>query len=215
MIEKDALFWNRTAGEYAASPIKDQAGFEKTLARTRDLIVPGDRVLEIGCGTGTVALLMADSAISYLATDLSTVMISIAQEKLEVSRKNGMCSELEFRHGTADSLVCECKRYDVVLGFNYLHLVRDLTSELKHVHSLLRTGGLFISKTPCIGEMNQLIRFAIPIMRLVGKAPSVVNPLTAKSLVKMITEAGFEVLGTERHGTEKIDFRPFIVARAK
>jgi hypothetical protein len=101
-----------------------------------------------------------------------------------------------------------------VLAFSYLHLAGNLPVVLSHVRSLLVPGGLFITKTPCVADMNMLIRLAIPLMRLAGKAPSSVTVFTSTSLAQGIGEAGFEILENERHGTKKSDFRPFIVARA-
>ena len=214
MIEKDAQFWDKAAQKYAASPIADEAGFEKTLARTRALFLPHARVLELGCGTGTAALRLADAAESYLATDISAGMITIAQEKLEAARKNGFNASLDFRQAVADNLAVEGAHFDVVVAFSYLHLAGSLPVVLGHIRSLLAPGGLFISKTPCVGEMNRFIQLAIPLMRLLGKAPSVVTACTTASLTKQIAGAGFEILQNERHGTKKHDFRPFIVARA-
>lgn len=61
--------------------------------------------------------------------------------------------------------------------------------------------------------MNPLIRLAVPIMRLVGKAPSVTT-FSTTSLEETIWVTGFEILENERHGSKKSDRRPFIVARA-
>lgn len=209
---KDAQFWDKTARKYAASPIGDEAGFERTLARTRVLMASGARVLELGCGTGTVALRLADAAQSYLATDISERMIAIAQEKLAV-HQGGLNGLLSFRQATADTLARENKRYDVVIGLNFLHLAGHLPAVLGHIQALLAPGGLFISKTPCVGDMNPLIRLAIPFMRLVGKAPSV-TVFSAASLERAIRDAGFEIMENERHGSKGKDVRPFIVARA-
>jgi ubiquinone/menaquinone biosynthesis C-methylase UbiE len=214
MSEHDARFWDRAAKKYAASPIDDEAGFERTLARTRALMPPDARVLELGCGTGTAALRLADSVKSYVGTDISAGMIAIAQDKLETARQSGLNATLAFRQATADTLAREEVQYDVVLGFNYLHLAGSLPVVLTQIHSMLVPGGLFIAKTPCVGDMNPLIRLAIPVMRLVGKAPSVVTTCSSGSLVQVIGEAGFEILENERHGTKKSDYRPFIVARA-
>lgn len=214
MSEKDAQFWDKAAQKYAASPIDDEAGFERTLARTRALITPAARVLELGCGTGTAALRLADAAQSYLATDISAGMIAIAQEKLEASRQSGFSAALDFRQATADTLMREKVTFDVVLGFSYLHLAGRLPAVLTDIRSLLMPGGLFIPKTPCVADMNILIRLVIPVMRLVGIAPGTVTAFTSTSLVQGIGEAGFEILDNERHGTKKSDFRPFIVARA-
>lgn len=57
----EARFWDRIARKYASDPIKDTAGYERTLARTRELLTHTDTVLEIGCGTGTTALKLAPS----------------------------------------------------------------------------------------------------------------------------------------------------------
>ena len=212
MSGRDVQFWDTTARKYAASPIDDEAGFERTLARTRALIAPGARALELGCGTGTAALRLADAAKSYLATDISRQMIAIAQQKLTTARENRLNERLSFRQATADILACESERYDVILGFNYLHLAGNLPTVLGHIRALLAPGGVFVSKTPCVGDMSPLIRLAIPLMRLVGKAPSVTT-FSAASLEDAIRAAGFAILANERHGSKKSDFRPFIVAR--
>lgn len=213
MSEKDVRFWDKSARKYAASPIDDEAGFERTLEHTRTLLSPRARVLELGCGTGTAALRLADAAGSYVGTDISAGMIAIAKEKLEGLGQNGLGSRLMFRQSTAEIMAREEHRYDSVIGFNYLHLAGSLPEVLAHVRTLLVPGGIFISKTPCIGDMNPFIRLAIPLMQLVGKAPSVTT-FTAASLEQAIRAAGFAIVENARHGSKKKDFRPFIVARA-
>lgn len=214
MSDKDAEFWDKEAPTYAASAIADMAGFETSLKRTRELLPPGGRFLELGCGTGTVALRLADKAETYLGTDISAQMISIANEKLAASQDGGLKSRLSFRQATAGTLAAETAGYDAVLGFNYLHLAGGLPEVLVSIRQLLVPGGIFISKTPCIGDMNPLIGFVIPLMRMAGKAPASVASFTSVELEDAIREAGFEILLTERHGSKKKDVRPYIVARA-
>jgi SAM-dependent methyltransferase len=155
-IASDARFWNRTSRKYAAGAIADQAGYERTLDRTRVLLGSGDKVLELGCGTGTTALRLAGAVQDYLATDISAGMIAIANEK----RAAGPIPTLAFRTATAEALTPDTVQFNAVLGFNYLHLVRDLPGTLRRIHVLLAAEGLFISKTPCVGDMNPLIRLA-------------------------------------------------------
>lgn len=204
----DARFWDRSSKSYARSRISDQAGYERTLERTSGLLKPDDSVLELGCGTGTTALRLADGVESYLAADLSAGMIAIAQEKLAASPIAG----LAFRAATAEALASEAARFDTVLGFNYLHMVRDLTGTLRSIHALLAPGGLFISKTPCLGDMSPLIKLALPLMQMIGKAPYA-GVFSAQELNDLIAAAGFEVASTERHASKGKDTRPFIVAR--
>jgi ubiquinone/menaquinone biosynthesis C-methylase UbiE len=209
-IATDARFWDRSSRKYAKSAIADQAGYERTLARTRALLGPGDRVLELGCGTGTTALRLAGDVQDYLATDISAGMIAIANEK----HAAGAIPALVFRTATVEALSPDAPPFNAVLGFNYLHLVRDLPGTLARVHALLAAEGLFISKTPCVGDMNPLIRFALPAMRAIGKAPYA-GVFRAADLSQHISAAGFDVLATESHATKGNDNRPYIVARKR
>ncbi len=204
----DARFWDRTSRKYAAAKISDQAGYERSLERTLALLGPADRVLELGCGTGTTALRLAGGVQSYLATDISAEMIAIAEEK-HAARP---VPALVFRTATAEALDGQ---FDAVLAFNYLHLVRDLPGTLNRIHALLAAEGLFISKTPCLGDMNPLIRFALlPAMRAIGKAPYV-SVFRAAELSQSISAAGFEISATENHATKGNGARPYIVARKR
>lgn len=204
----DARFWDRTSSRYARSTISDAAGYERTLERTRELLKPQDKVLELGCGTGSTALRLAEDVQGYLATDISTGMIAIAEQKLATEAIPG----LSFRVATAETLTPDAP-FDVVLGFSYLHLVRDLPGTLEHIRSLLAEGGLFISKTPCIGDMNPLIGYAaLPVMRALRLAPFAAVFDEAK-LNERVAAAGFRLLAIEKHATKGKDWRPYIVAQ--
>lgn len=96
----DARFWDRTSRKYAMGKIADQAGYERTLDRTRALFGASDKVLELGCGTGTTALRLAGAVQHYLATDFSAGMIAIANEKLAAAP----VPALAFRTATAQAL---------------------------------------------------------------------------------------------------------------
>ncbi|OKO86202.1 ubiquinone biosynthesis protein UbiE [Bradyrhizobium sp. NAS80.1] len=210
-IASDARFWDRSSRKYAKGAIADQAGFERTLDRTRALLGPSDKVLELGCGTGTTALRLAGEVEDYLATDISAGMIAIANEKHAAGPIRG----LVFRTATAEALTPDAAQFNAVLGFNYLHLVRDLPGTLRRIHTLLAAEGSFISKTPCVGDMNPLIRFALlPAMRTIGKAPYA-GVFREADLSRHISAAGFDLLATEIHATKGNDNRPYIVARKR
>ncbi|TAI66629.1 class I SAM-dependent methyltransferase [Bradyrhizobium sp. Leo170] len=205
----DARFWNRSSRKYAKGAVADPAGYERTLDRTLALLKPGDRVLELGCAT--TALRLAGDVQSYLATDFSAEMIEIAKEKHGASSIPG----LTFQIATAETLAPEAGPFDAILGFNYLHLVRDVSGTLRRIHALLAPGGLFISKTPCLGDMNPLIRIALlPAMRAIGIAPYA-GAFRAMELGELMEAAGFEVLATENHAAKGNEARPYIAARKR
>ena len=206
-IEKDTRFWDNAAKKYARSAISDEAGYQRTLKRTCDYLAADDRVLELGCGTGTTALCLAAHVNSYLATDISSEMIAIARKKQKAEPPRG----LQFAVGTAEA-VPETTLFNAILCFNYLHLVRDLKDTLHRIHSLLAQGGILVSKTPCVGDMSALIKYAIPVMRAIGKAPYA-GVFEASELELWIKQAGFEIITIEDHATRGNEVRPYIVAQ--
>lgn len=206
----DARFWDRAARKYARDPIKDMAGYERTIARVRECLRQTDVVLEVGCGTGTTALRLAPGVARYVATDISGEMIAIAREKAAQEQ----CGNVEFSAVGSDpgTSPWPAGEYDAVLAFNLLHLVAGRPRYLRQIHDALKPGGLFISKTACLAEMNRLIRYAVPIAQMFGKAPTVAF-FKGDALVDDIVKAEFSVVEQARHGTKPKDPRIFIVAR--
>lgn len=207
-LHSDARFWDKAAEKYARSPIKDMAGYERTLTRAAGLLRPTDRVLELGCGTGSTALRLAGGTGPYLATDVSSEMVRIATRKAEAAgvRNLTVCQT------DSASLAASGAVFDVVLAFNLLHLVRDLAATLDQIYAMLPPGGLFLSKTPCIGEMAAPIRWAIPPMQFLGKAPHVLV-FSTEVLRDQIETAGFQIEAIEAHGSAPREIRPVILAR--
>ncbi|MDZ4054700.1 MAG: SAM-dependent methyltransferase, partial [Phenylobacterium sp.] len=82
---------------------------------------------------------------------------------------------------------------------------------LEGAHRLLKPGGLFISKTPLLKEMNPLIRAAIPLMQALGKAPHVAA-FDASELEGDLIAAGFTIIERDRHGSGAKDPRAYLVA---
>lgn len=207
-VADEARFWDRIARKYAKDPIADPGGYERTLTRLGALLAPDQTVLEIGCGTGMTALRLMPHTARYRATDVSSEMIAIARERAAVAG----VTDIVFETGRPDTDPAPDASLDAVLGFNVLHLLRERAAALANIHRMLKPGGLFISKTPCIAEMNPLVRLAIPVARALGKAPYV-SIFAAEGLEREIVSAGFTIVGRERHGTRRRDPRIFLVTR--
>ncbi|UWQ63198.1 class I SAM-dependent methyltransferase [Leisingera caerulea] len=191
----DARFWNRIAPKYAESPIRDLDAYRYTMERTRSYLRDSDRVLELGCGTGSTAIALAPNAGEIIATDLSDEMLKVGRERAW----NAAAANVDFR--CCDVLSAPDGPFDAVMAFNLLHLLPDLEAALASIAAKLPEGGLFISKTPCLGEARGswkywLYTVAIPLMRLAGKAPSYVDFLDIRTLEAAVQRAGFEIIET-------------------
>jgi SAM-dependent methyltransferase len=205
---RDSRFWDRIAPKYAADPIADMVGYERTLETTRAALGNDMAVYEFGCGTGTTALMLAPAVGHITATDISQNMISIAREK---AKAQGI-RNVSFEVGTPEKAPYPNERFEIVLGFNVLHLMAARAEALQAVHRVLKPGGLFISKTPCLTEMGIFVRLAIPLAQAIGQAPSVAF-FSEQELVREIEAAGFTIVENARHGAKAKDMRCFLVAR--
>lgn len=182
-------FWDKVAAKYAKSPIKDMDAYEYTLGRTKSYLKKADRVLELGCGTGSTALLLAENVKHIAATDISGKMIKIAQEKAHTQN----ISNVDFRQMELCDLQQLDDGYDVVLALNLLHLVQSPQEAIKLLGGPLKTGGVFISKTPCLSSKAWLFTPMVKVMQFFGKAPYV-GMLSVSEMDKMVMDAGFEIL---------------------
>ena len=204
-------FWDRLAPRYAKSPIKNMDSYNYTLNRTRSYLGEGDSVLEIGAGTGTTAIDLANNVRQITATDISPAMMEIGREKAW----NAGINNVDFI-ATPATVPDLTGPYDAVLAHNILHLVDNLPDVLARANAVLKPGGIFISKTFCkptrFSPFFLMMRLAIPVMQLFGKAPFVLLITTAE-LKEAMDQAGFDIIETD--SGPKGEIRKYIVARKR
>lgn len=198
-------FWDRHAPKYAKKPIADVTAYEEKLRWVASLLRPKDRVLEIGCGTGTTALRLAPKVSRYIATDGARAMIGIAGAKLGP----GAPANVTFHHADAAEQVAGGP-FDAICAFSLLHLVEDVPGVLAALHAQLKPGGLFLSKTVCTKAAAWPIRVLVPALTALRIAPRV-TPLSQPELVRFLEAAGFRVERTQYLGKNRMS--PIIVAR--
>lgn len=162
-------FWDGIAKSYAIRPISDTAQHDRTVARSAAYLGPDDNVLEVGCGTGTIAMRLAPSVGHVLATDVSGALLDIARER---QAERGVDNVTFARH---DIAALPEGPFDAVLAYNLLHLIADLDGAIAGLVAVLKPGGVLITKTGVLAETwrGWPLRLVIGAMRLVGKAPYV------------------------------------------
>ena len=104
--------------------------------------VADGELLELGCGTGSFTLLMAQRGYSVTGIDSSPDMLKQAKRRLSGSGR-------EVRFGLQDMRALETDSVyraavSVCDSINYLHDCFDLRSAFEGVHKALEKGGLFI-----------------------------------------------------------------------
>lgn len=206
-LPPDAKFWDGIAEEYAAKTVADVAAFERKKAITREYLGPQSRVLEIGCGTGSLALELSRFAGHIHALDLSAEMVRIANGK-----KQSQCvTNVAFHQGTLDTLKgFEREHFDSAWAYSILHLVPDRRRALATLFALLKPGGTLISSNVCLGDSWVPYGLLITLARWFGKAPFV-HIYDRETILRELREAGFVSIEEKDVGAHRTV--AFIVAK--
>lgn len=189
-MAKGTFFWNLIAKRYSKQAIADPASYERKLEITRKYLTPESEVLEIGCGTGSTALLHAPYVKHIEATDFASKMIEIANAKLA----DGKINNVTFSVEAIDDLGGKQKCYDVILALNIIHLLEDKVKALKDMYALLKPGGYCISSTVCM-DLKAMPKFWYYLFKLLNFFGLVVRlqSLEEKQLLQLVKDAGFTI----------------------
>lgn len=182
-------FWDKLADKYSKQPIKDVASYEAALARTKSYLKPEHQALEIGCGTGSTALLLAGNVKRLVASDVSGKMLEFGQAKAKAQN----VLNVDFLQGDVFDDRLAPQSFDVVMAHNVLHLIENLPQAMSRISELLKPEGLFISKTPCLGDKSSMLKIMVMVMKALGKAPYVAF-VKGESLEEMMQDEGFQII---------------------
>lgn len=136
-----AAFWDAAAATFddvADHGMRDPATRERWAARLRAWLPPepGD-VLDLGCGTGSMALLAAEQGHRVTAVDISPRMARLAGAKLAHTDARVLVGDA-VRPPVADG------RFDAVLVRHVLWAMPDPAAALRRWARLLRRGGRLV-----------------------------------------------------------------------
>jgi len=208
MKRSSPFFWNRIAGKYARNPVEDVPSYERKLAETRAYFEDDWHVLEVGCGTGSTAIVHAPQVARYVAVDFSRSMIEIARAKAAALPHDA--PRPDFEVAALEDLPVPRRPFDAVLAMSILHLLPDLDQGLRQIRAQMRLGGYVFASTACIGDLGGFLPKILPYIGRTGFLPNVL-PLTQQALLDGFANAGFEVVD---HWRPRPDAAVFVVGKA-
>lgn len=141
--EKIRQRWNESAGEFDQCPGHGIHSEEEKKAWQRILVkaVEGNqlKVLDVGTGTGFIALLLAEYGHSVTGVDVAEEMLALARKKAKSQKL-----KVTFQYGDADELPFEDKVFDVVINRHVLWTMSDPEKAISEWARVLKPGGKLV-----------------------------------------------------------------------
>jgi len=133
----------RTGAEKYASYLQTPEGrlrLDLTFANLQDFLPPGGaslRALDLGCGTGAMAIRLAGLGFTVTGLDASQEMLEIAQQQ---AREAGHSEKIDFLLGdiSQPATLLRAESFDVVLCHNLLEFVDDPATVIRMAARALR-----------------------------------------------------------------------------
>jgi ubiquinone/menaquinone biosynthesis C-methylase UbiE len=129
-----------TARELAAGA-QTEAIVEAIEAAADRAVGPGDRVLEVGCGTAALSAALAARGAEVVASDVSLRWLVLARKRLAES-------DVELVACAAEKLPFEAESFDLVVATDVVEHVADPERFVGESARVLRPGGLLFLSTP-------------------------------------------------------------------
>jgi SAM-dependent methyltransferase len=156
---EQAAAWNGREGSYWAAHHK---AFEASLARYQPAFLSaaaiqrGDRVLDVGCGTG-----VSTRAAALLASEGGAVGVDLSSEMIDVARRlaehDGL-TNVVFEHADAQVHPFEAEGFDIAISRTGAMFFGDPQAAFGNFRRSLKRGGRLILLTWRRGELQEWTR---------------------------------------------------------
>jgi ubiquinone/menaquinone biosynthesis C-methylase UbiE len=191
-IEKEKKYWDKLSPGYDQMIEKQWRIYRISLLdKIFNDVNAEDTVLEVACGTGLVALKVAERASKVSGIDISAPMIDEAEKKM---REKDL-DNVEFFVEDAYSLHFGNDIFDMVICNNALHNMKYPQKALSEIKRVLKPGGRFIGVIVGFGESPKF-NMLYAILKLLVRFP-VFHKFNLNKMVDMIRDYGFSIVNKE------------------
>jgi len=198
-IEIDRKYYNNSYYEGHLKRLSGKDHFTKVkVSRVKVLLDPqkGDRIIDLGCGVGTMMTLLSDCGATMIGIDYSTDSLSIAkecfQQEVHEGIFRGICSDGRAIGIQNDSI-------DGIMAVDFTEHLDDgfLIPTIAEVYRILKPNGRFVIYTPSITHIFEQLKKRNIILK---EDKSHIGLRTMKQYCDILEQTGFKI--------EKQYFRP-------
>jgi len=136
-------------GRRSSRQLAEEAGF-----------LPGQKVLDLGCGTGGSSRLLVDEyGVQVTGVDITQPFVDVAQW---LTKATGLTGRTQFVCADAQKLPLEKGSFDAVWSQHTLMNLPDLAKGLAEVHRVLKPGGSLLLHEVLQGKNPEPLCFPVP-----------------------------------------------------
>ena len=180
------------AGQFEKRASKSKIAENKTLINAKKYLKASDIVLDYGCATGLFSIELAGSVKKVHGLDFSSRMIEMANRKKDELK----IENIDFARGTIFDGRYEKESFDIIFASDILHLVEDAPKVVRRLNELLKPGGMIITATATMGEMNSFIKVIFSLLNKIGLVPKL-SYFKMRDVEALIANGGFQIIETE------------------
>lgn len=161
-------------GRRSSRQLAEQAGF-----------LPGQKVLDLGCGTGGSSRLLVDEyGLQVVGVDITQPFVDVAQW---LTQATGLTTRTKFICADAQCLPLETASFDAVWSQHTLMNLPDLAKGLAEVNRVLKPGGSLLLHEVLQGDNLEPLAFPVPW----ADTASTSHLKSLSQLEEYLTTAGF------------------------
>lgn len=153
-------------------------------------IMPDDRVLDLGCGTGELLFTLAQkfpAANEFVGIDLSEEMLKLAKSKLDAFKA------VSLRSGNIEQIPYPDASFDLIVSSGVLHYVRNPKTMMREALRVLKPRGRLL----LIDMAQESLTTKISSMFRRIADPGAVQYFSLHSVSALLGSQGFKILSSE------------------
>ena len=118
---------------------------EGLIIKTVKQVLPSGKILDVGCGTGSLVLKLAREGYQVVGVDISESCIKITKNRV---KEEGLTKSVTVSIGSATKINLPDKSVDCVIAGEVLEHLKDDTAAVREFSRVLKTGGVCIITVP-------------------------------------------------------------------